>query len=125
MIRSCPQCEVTLSKVWWHGDSEMGYCKHCGVLSLATVCDVAQEEIAYETEFEATAVNDNSSDFLLRLSRLVSDYNVIQLKKMEITSNDRRIVPLGIRTNTVDLHRFMDRVNDLRLTIELRPVNED
>ena len=123
--RLCPECQAALTNVWRYGDIEMGHCTQCGDIPLATVCDEAPAEVASESEFAATAVNDGTSDFLLRLSRLVPEYNVVQLKKMEITANSQRVVPLGIRTDTVDLSSFMKQVENLGLTVELRPVNED
>ncbi len=120
MKRLCPQCDFPLGKVWRYGDIEMGGCENCGEIPLATVCDYAPAVIAIETEFVATAVNDNTKDFFLRLSRLVPEYNVIQLKKMQVLVDDRHVVPLGIRTNTIDLPAFKGRVRDLNLTIELQ-----
>lgn len=97
----------------------MGRCTHCGETPLATVCDAVPGEIAYEQEFLATAINDGSRDFFLRLSRLIPEMNVVQLKKMEISANNRRVVPLGIRTDTIHLPSFLEQVKALNLTIEL------
>jgi hypothetical protein len=99
----------------------MGRCTHCGEIPLATVCDAIPDVVAYESEFKATAVNDGTRDFFLRLARLVPETNVVQLKKMEISANNRRVVPLGVRTNTIDLPSFMNRVKALHLIIEIEP----
>lgn len=84
------------------------------------MCDIPHGPVEYESEFEAIAINDGTPDYLLRLSRLVPEYNVVQLKKMEIMANGRRIVPLGVRASTIDVSRFGERVADLGLTIELK-----
>lgn len=81
--------------------------------------------VEYESEFEAIAINDGAPDYLLRLSRLVPEYNVVQLKKMEITANGRRVIPLGVRASTINVRRFRERVADLGLTIELRVGDEN
>lgn len=81
--------------------------------------------VEYESEFEAIAINDGTPDYLLRLSRLIPEYNVVQLKKMEITANGRRVIPLGVRASTIDVHHFRSRVADLGLTIELRVGDEN
>lgn len=120
--RFCPHCGITLSDVWRYGDIEMGRCIHCGEIPLATVCDAIPKLVAYESEFKATAVNDGTPDFFLRLARLVPETNVVQLKKMEISANNRRVVPLGVQTDTIDLPSFTNRVKALHLNIELEPV---
>jgi len=100
----------------------MGRCSRCGEIPLATVYYALPGHVEYETEFEVVVVNDGTHDYLLRLSRLVPEYNVVQLKKMEITANSRAIIPLGVRTNTINLARFMEQVANLRLTVEVKPV---
>jgi hypothetical protein len=77
-------------------------------------------EIEYEHDFMVFAVNDGSKDYYLRLSRLIAEYNVVQLKRMEEEVSGRKIIALGPQTNTVDLPFFMDRVHELGLTIELK-----
>ena len=114
-----------LSDVWRYGDIEMGRCPRCGSVPLATVCNAISGEVPYESEFEAIAINDGTHNYFLRLARLVPEYNVVQLKKMEITADGRRIVPLGIQTNTVDVPTFMERAAKLRLAIELTPVSDN
>lgn len=81
-------------------------------------------DIRSETEFEVIAVNDGTRDYFLRLSRLVPELNVVQLKSREIDLGSRRIIHLGIQTDAISLPSFMGRVNDLNLTIELKPVVE-
>lgn len=124
MQRTCPQCESPLRRVWLHDAIEMGRCDHCGEVRLATVTRLVAPVIAEETEFEAIAINDNSRDFYLRLSRLVPEYNVAQLKRMENLVDGRRVIPLGIQASSIDAPTFMDRVDELQLTIELRLADE-
>lgn len=101
----------------------MGRCQQCGEVPLATVYQGPMSEVEIETEFEVTAVNDSKSDFLLRLSRLTPEYNVVQLRRMEVSKGSRRVVPLGIRTNTIDLPNYMERVKELGLTVEIQPAH--
>lgn len=103
----------------------MGRCLECGELPLATVCDAVPGRTEVEIEFEVVAVDDGRRDFLLRLSRLIPEYNVVQLQRMEVVRKGDRVVPLGIRTNSIDLPFFMGRVEELCLTIELHPANKD
>ncbi len=91
---------------------------------MATVCDPVTGRTEVEIEFEAVAVDDGKRDFLLRLSRLIPEYNVVQLRRMEVVREGDRVIPLGIRTNSVDLPCFMGRVEELCLTIELHAANE-
>jgi hypothetical protein len=123
-VRVCPRCGIALSEVWRYGDFEMGRCTHCGEIPLATVYDAIPNVVACESEFKATAINDGTADFFLRLTRLVPENNVVQLKKMEISANNRRVVPLGVRTNTIDLPSFMNRVKALNLIVELELVGD-
>lgn len=81
--------------------------------------------VEYGSEFEAIAINDGTPDYLLRLTRLVPEYNVIQLKKMEITANGRKVIPLGVRASTIDVSHFRARVAVLGLTIELKLWDEN
>ncbi len=74
---------------------------------------------AVECEITVTSVNDGSRDYYLRLSRLIPEYNVVQLKKTEKTDGDRRIIDLGVQTDSVGIPSFMRRVDELRLDIEL------
>lgn len=80
--------------------------------------------IEYEYEFTVIAVNDGRKDYYLRLSRLIPDLNVVQLKKKEMQVAGRNIIDLGVRTDTVSLPRFMEQANHLELTVELRAENE-
>lgn len=122
--RGCPDFQAPVTNIWRHGDIEMASCPRCGKVPLATVYDGPLPVVEYESEFQVFAINDGTSDYFLRLARLVPECNVVQLKKLEVTANDRRIVPLGIRTDTIDLPSFMNRVTELRLTVELKPVGE-
>lgn len=92
---------------------------HCGQVPLATVCDDSPDALAVEVEYAATAVNDGTKDFYLRLARLVPQYNVVELKKMETEIDGRRMIPLGIQTNSISVPTFMKQVQELGLTIEL------
>lgn len=74
----------------------------------------------YEHEIKVTSVNDGSKDYLLRLSRLIPEYNVVQLKKMEKSDGDRKLIDLGVQADTITIHSFMERANELELKIELK-----
>lgn len=77
-------------------------------------------QIEYESDIAVVAVNDGAKDYLFRLSKLAPCCNAVQLKKMEAQEGSRRIIDLGIQTNTVDKPRFMSRADELGLTVELR-----
>jgi|GEM_PF-5552954 len=76
-------------------------------------------DVEYEDEFMVFAINDGSRDYYLRLSRFVAQYNVVQLKKMEQEIDGRRVIALGPMTDTIDVHCFMAKAEELDLQIEL------
>lgn len=81
------------------------------------------EFVAYENEFEAFSINDGSKDYYFRLSKLIPELNVVQLKKLEQEKGGQKVIDLGVRTNTIDVHDFMAKVNQLNLNIELECVS--
>ena len=119
----CPHCGNWLARVWQHGSIEMGRCPRCGEVPLATVYHSTADEVHVETDYEAIAVHDDSRDFYVRLSQLVPGLNVVQLKEREAVIDGRRVVPLGIQTNSISAPTFMDRVQELGLAVELRPAS--
>ena len=120
--RQCPHCQTLLDDVRQHGDIELGHCGQCGDVPLATVYQRPLDDVARESSFKAVALNDGTQDYLLRLARLLPAYNVVQLKGMEITSNGRRVIPLGIVADTINIGSFMEQVAALQLDLELEPV---
>ena len=77
-------------------------------------------QIEYEHDWMVLAINDGSADYLLRLSQLIPDLNVVQLKRMEQEIDGRKVIVLGPRTDTVNAPYFMGSARELRLTIELK-----
>lgn len=75
--------------------------------------------IEYEHEWMVFAINDGSFDYYFRLSKLIPDLNVVQLKRMEADIKGRKVIALGPRTDTVNYPHFMERARELHLQIEL------
>ncbi|MEN1681483.1 MAG: hypothetical protein AAGJ46_18025 [Planctomycetota bacterium] len=119
--RTCPSCPQRLVAVWRSGSIEMGRCRSCGEPPIATVYNGPGTIFEVETDFDVVVVHDGKRDFFVRLSRLVPEHNAVQLLAMALVEGKRRVVRFGALTNTIDLPRFMDRVRELGLEVELDP----
>lgn len=103
----------------------MSRCTQCGELPIGPAGDETSVAVVAEIEFDVTAIHDNSRDFYLRLSRLITSMNVMQLRQREKIDGERRIVPLGMQTNSVAVADFMERAAASGLVVEVHPANED
>lgn len=124
MNRVCPRCGGTLNAIGRHGVTERTQCIWCEELPTSHTREDTFADVTVETEFDVMAIHDNSRDFFLRLSRLVTSLNVVQLKQREITVGEQRVVPLGNQTNSVGLHTFMKKAAACGLVVEVRPTSQ-
>ncbi|QDT37986.1 hypothetical protein [Stratiformator vulcanicus] len=78
--------------------------------------------VEFESEFRVFAIDDGTVDFLLRLSRLVTELNVVELSKRRFSRDGVTVVDLGVRVSAVNKHWFDADAKAPGITMEYEQV---